>query len=88
MYTQNPNIIQIMYSRKKINLLSFFLDFIIMQHIFTHLALTPSMFWHLHKVNKAWFMFASKSLPWNALEVVKINHINYFQQLANSGTPR
>jgi hypothetical protein len=37
-------------------------------------------------VNKAWFMFVGKSPPWNALEVVRINHKSYLQQLANSGT--
>jgi len=33
-------------------------------------------------------MFVSKSPPWNALEVVRINHKSYFQQLVSSGTPR
>ncbi len=84
MYTQNPNIIQ-MCSRRKINL-SPLLDPIVMQHIFTCLPLTPSMFWCLRRVNKAWFMFVGKSPPWNALEVVRINHKSYLQQLANSGT--
>jgi hypothetical protein len=33
-------------------------------------------------------MFIGKSFPWNALEVVRISHKSYLQQLATSGTPR
>jgi hypothetical protein len=33
-------------------------------------------------------MFVGKNFPWNALELVKINHKSYLQQLADSGTPR
>jgi hypothetical protein len=88
MYTLNPNLIQTLCSREKINLLSPILNSIVMQHIFTHLPLMPSMFWYLHWMNKAWFMFVRKNFPWNALEVVKINHKSYLQQLANSGISR
>jgi hypothetical protein len=87
MYTQNPNIIQ-MCSRGKINLLFLLLDPIVMQHIFTCLPSMPSMFWCLHKMNKAWFMFVGKSPPWNALEVIRIDHKSFVQQLTSSGTPR
>ncbi len=88
MYTQNPNLIQ-MWSRKIINLLFFpLLDGIVMQHIFTHLPLTPSTPWHLHWVNKAWFRVVGKNLAWNALEVVRIIHRSYFQHLATNGTPK
>ncbi len=86
-YTQNPNITQLC-SREKISLLCPLVDPIIMQHIFTCLPLIPSMIWCLRSVNKAWFMFVGKSPPWNALEVVRINHKSYLQRLANSGTPR
>ncbi len=65
-YTQNLNLIQ-MWLGEKIRLLSPLLDSIGMQHIFTHLPLMPSMFWHLHQVNKAWFLVVGKSFPWNAL---------------------
>jgi len=87
MYTQNPNIIQ-MCSKGKISLLSPLLNIIVMQHIFTCLPLMPSMFWCFCKVNKAWFMFVGKNLPWNALEEIRINHKSYLQQLASSSTPR
>jgi hypothetical protein len=39
-------------------------------------------------MNKTWFMFVGKNFPWNALEVIKINHKSYLQQLANGGTPK
>jgi hypothetical protein len=65
-----------------------FLDFIVMQHIFTWLPLMPSMPWHFHWMNKTWVIVIVKNLPWNALELTKINHRSYFQHLATSGTPR
>ncbi len=85
MYTLNPNLIHTLCLREKNNLLSPLLDYIVMQHI---LPLMPSMLWYFHWVNKTWFMFVSKNFPWNALEVVKINHKSYLQQLANNGTPK
>ncbi len=87
MYTQNPNIIQ-MCSRGKISLLFPLLDTIVMQHIFKCLPLMPLMFLCFCRVNKAWFMFVGKSPPWNALEIIRINHKSYLQQLASSSTPR
>jgi hypothetical protein len=36
----------------------------------------------------AWVIVVGKSFPWNALEVVRINHRSYFQHLATNGTPR
>jgi hypothetical protein len=55
MYVENPNLIQ-MCSNKKINLLYLFQDSIAMQHNFTPLPLTLSMFWHFRQMNKTWFM--------------------------------
>jgi hypothetical protein len=34
------------------------------------------------------FVIASKSVPWNALEVMKIDHKFYLQQIATSCTSR
>jgi hypothetical protein len=85
MYTLNPNLIHTLCLKEKNNLLSPLLYYIVMQPIF---PLMPSMLWYLHWANKTWFMFVSKNFPWNALEVVKINHKSYLQQLANSGTPK
>jgi hypothetical protein len=51
-----------------------------MQHILTHFPLMPSTFLHLHQMNMAWFMVVGESLPWNALEVMKVDHKSYCNQ--------
>jgi hypothetical protein len=61
---------------------------IILAHIFTLLPFTPSMFWQLCRINKPWLLIMGENVPWNALEVVRINHKSYLQHVATSHTPR
>jgi hypothetical protein len=46
------------------------------------------MLWQLHQINKPWFLIVGENVPWNALEVVRINHKFYLQHVAISHTPR
>jgi len=46
------------------------------------------MNWCFYQVNKKQFVIVLKSVPWNALEVMKIDHKFYLQQIATSCTPR
>ncbi len=72
----------------KCTLLPPFLDSIVLAHIFIMLPLTPSMLWWFCRINKPWFLIVGKSVPWNTLEVVKINHKSYLQHVTTSHTPR
>ncbi len=46
------------------------------------------MFWQLCQINKPLFLIVGENVPWNALEVVKINHKSYLQHVTTSHTPR
>jgi hypothetical protein len=61
---------------------------IVLAHIFILLPLTLSMLWRFHQINKPWFLIVGKNVPWNALEVVRINHKSYLQHVTTSHTPR
>jgi len=74
--------------KTKCKLLHSLLDSIIVAHIFTHLSLTPLMFWQLRQINKPSFLIVDESVLWNALEVVRFNHESYFQHVATNHTQR
>jgi hypothetical protein len=74
--------------RSKVYIVASSLDSIVFAHIFTLLSLTPSMFWQFCWINKPWFLIVGESVPWNTLEVVKINHKSYFQHVTTSHTLR
>jgi hypothetical protein len=61
---------------------------IVITHIVPHLPRTPLMLWHLHQMNKMWFKVVGKSLPWNALEMVKLDHKCYLNYIRKHGTER
>jgi hypothetical protein len=61
---------------------------IVLAHIFILLLMTPSMLWQLCRINKPCFLIMGENVPWNALEVVRINHKSYLQHVTTSHTPR
>jgi hypothetical protein len=85
-YTQNPFLETCLET--KCTLLLPFVDSTILAHIFNHLPLIPSMFWRLCQINKPWFLIVGESAPWNALEVVRLNHKFYLQHVATNHTPK
>jgi hypothetical protein len=86
MCTQNPFLETCLETKCK--LLPPLIDSIVLAHISTHLPSTPSMLWWLRRINKPWFLIVGENVPWNVLEVIKINHKSYLQLLAASCTPR
>jgi hypothetical protein len=86
MCTQNPFLETCLET--KCTLLPPLPNSIVLAHIFTLLSSTSSMFWQFCQINKPWFLIVSESVPWNALEVVRINHTSYLQCVATSHTPR
>jgi hypothetical protein len=59
------------------------LNAIVITHIIPCLPRTPLMLWHLHWTNKIWFTIVSKSLSWNALKMVRLDHkcyLNYIRE--------
>jgi hypothetical protein len=89
--TQKPNepmYRQNLFMETKCTLLTPLLDSTILGHIFNRFPLTPSMFWQLRQINKPWFLIVGESIPWNALEVVKLNHKFYLQHVATNHTPK
>ncbi len=73
-YTQNPNL-------ELERLLPSLSNSIVVAQIFTYLPLTPLMFWCFHRGNTSWFGIVGEIVPWNTLEVVRINHKSYLQQI-------
>ncbi len=57
-------------------------------HIIPCLPRTPLMLWHLHWVNKIWFTIVGKSLSWNALKVVRLDHKCYLNYIREHGMKR
>jgi hypothetical protein len=86
MCTQNPFLETCLEIKCK--LLPPFPYSIILAHIFTRLPLSPLMFWWFRRIKKPWFLIVGESVPWNTLEVIKINHKSYLQHVAISCTPR
>jgi hypothetical protein len=46
------------------------------------------MLWHLRQVNKMRFKVVGKSLPWNVLEMVKLDHRCYLNYIREHGMKR
>jgi hypothetical protein len=59
---------------------------IILAHIFILLPFTSSTFWQFCQINKPWLLIMGENVPWNALEVVRINHESYLHHVATSHT--
>lgn len=73
MYSLNLKLSR-MCSWNKFSLFFFLLDSIVMQHVFIWTCLQCLWCLQLRQMNKAWFMVVGSCLPWNALEVMKIDH--------------
>jgi len=69
-------------------LLSPFMDSLVISHVFPHFPMTLSMFCYIWQVNKTWSMVVAKSVFWNALANVNINHGPYLLCIAKIGSSK
>jgi hypothetical protein len=41
----------------------------------------PSIMWHLHQANEAWYLVVGNIVAWKALELVKFDNAFYYQTI-------
>lgn len=49
---------------------------------------SPSLLWHFRRINRLWKSFVARTIEWQALEIVRVDHHSYLITVAETDVER